>query len=288
VIRPADPLPAAWLHETVARALAEDLGAAGDVTSAACLPRDVRGQGYVEAREPGVLYGVEVVEAVFAQAAPGSRVTWSLGDSQTFAAGALLAEVEGRVGDLLTAERTALNFLQRLCGIATLTRRYVEAVAGTAATIVDTRKTTPGLRALEKAAVRAGGGRNHRFGLSDGVLLKDNHLIAAGGIAPAIQAARAHVHHLLKIEVEVTSLEQLEEALTAGADAILLDNMSVEQMAQAVARVAGRVPLEASGGVNLDTVRAIAATGVDFISVGRLTHSAPALDLSLELRTASV
>jgi len=276
-------IPRQWLRETVARALAEDLGAAGDVTSNACVPLGAEGQARIEAREAGVLYGVEAVEEVFAQVGSGCRFRWDTQDGQAFLAGSIVGSVSGPTREVLTAERTALNFLQWLSGIATLTRRYVQAVAGTRAVIVDTRKTTPGLRLLEKAAVRAGGGRNHRFGLSDGVLIKDNHLVAAGGIRAAVEAARAHAHHLLKIEVEVTSLEGLEEAIAAGAEAVLLDNMTVAQMAEAVRQAHGLVLLEGSGGVALDTVGEIARTGVNFISVGKLTHSAPALDLSLEL-----
>ena len=272
----------AWLREMVRRALAEDLGP-GDVTSQACLPADLVGRARIEARQAGVMSGLAVAEEVFRQLSAAVSFRALVAEGETFPAGARLAELEGPVRDLLAGERVALNFLQRLSGIATLTRRYVEAVAGTKAVIVDTRKTTPGLRLLEKAAVRAGGGRNHRFGLSDGVLIKDNHLVAAGGIRPAVEAARAHAHHLLRIEVEVTSLEGLEEAIAAGAEAVLLDNMTVEQMAEAVKLARGLVLLEASGGVSLETVGAIAATGVDFISVGKLTHSAPALDLSLEL-----
>jgi nicotinate-nucleotide pyrophosphorylase (carboxylating) len=276
-------LPRDWLHETVARALAEDVGAAGDVTTDACVPYSGEGPARIEAREAGVLYGLEVVEEVFVQASPGCCFRWDTEDGQAFPAGWIIGSVWGPTREVLTAERTALNFLQRLCGIATLTRQYVQAVAGTRAVILDTRKTTPGLRLLEKAAVRAGGGKNHRFGLSDGVLIKDNHLVAAGGIRPAVEAVRAHAHHLLKIEVEVTTLAGLEEALATGAEAVLLDNMTVAEMAEAVKLARGLVLLEASGGVSLETVGEIARTGVDFISVGKLTHSAPALDLSLEL-----
>ena len=276
-------LPRDWLHDTVARALAEDLGDAGDVTSRACVPLSQEGTARIEAREAGVLYGLEVVEEVFLQTCPDARFHWDTRDGEAFPAGRVIGSIQGATRELLTAERTALNFLQRLSGIATLTRRYVQAVAGTRVVILDTRKTTPGLRLLEKAAVRAGGGRNHRFGLADGVLIKDNHLAAAGGLRPAVEAVRASAHHLLKIEVEVTSLAELEEALAAGAEAVLLDNMTVGEMAEAVQRAHGQVLLEASGGVSLETVGAIARTGVDFISVGKLTHSAPALDLSLEL-----
>jgi len=271
-----------WLSELVRRALEEDLGP-GDVTSTACLPADLSARARLEAREPGVLAGLAAAEEVFRQVNPAIAFRPRLRDGDTFAAGERLVDLAGPARDLLAAERTALNFLQRLCGIATLTRRYVEAVAGTGAVIVDTRKTTPGLRLLEKAAVRAGGGQNHRFGLYDGILIKDNHIVAAGGLRAAVKAARASAHHLLKIEVEVTRLADVEEALAAGADVLLLDNMPVAEMAEAVRRVGGRALVEASGGVNLETVAAIARCGVNFISVGRLTHSAPALDLSMEL-----
>ena len=272
----------AGLREMVRRALAEDLGP-GDVTSQACLPADLAGRARIEARQAGVMSGLAVAEEVFRQLSAAVSFRALVAEGETFPAGARLAELEGPVRDLLAGERVALNFLQRTSGIATLTRRYVEAVAGTRARIVDTRKTTPGLRRLEKLAVCAGGGHNHREGLYDGILIKDNHLRAAGGVAPAVQAAREGAPHLLKVEVEVTDLAQLQEALVAGAEVILLDNMPPALMAQAVALTAGRALLEASGGVTLDTVAAIAATGVDYISVGRLTHSAPALDLSLEL-----
>lgn len=271
-----------WLSDLVRRALEEDVGP-GDVTSEACLPATQPGRTVIQTREAGVLSGLEAAREVFRQVNPEITFTALRAEGEAFAPGDRLAELAGPVRDLLTAERVALNFLQRLCGIATLTRRYVEAVAGTGARIVDTRKTTPGLRRLEKAAVRAGGGYNHRFGLYDGVLIKDNHVAAAGGITPAVQAARSAAHHLLKIEVEVERLEQLEEALAAGADAVLLDNMTPAEMAEAVKVTAGRALLEASGGVRLETVAEIARTGVDLISVGRLTHSVPAVDLSMEI-----
>jgi nicotinate-nucleotide pyrophosphorylase (carboxylating) len=197
--------------------------------------------------------------------------------------GELLAEVSGRLAPILTAERVALNLLQRMCGIATATRRYADAVAGTKARILDTRKTMPGLRILDKYAVRAGGGANHRFALYDGVLIKDNHIAAAGGIGQAVRRVRERIPHTLKIEVEVRDLAGLEEALAAGADAVLLDNMGLDEMARAVQRVAGRVPLEASGNMTLERVREVAETGVDLISVGALTHSASAADISLNV-----
>jgi nicotinate-nucleotide pyrophosphorylase (carboxylating) len=213
---------------------------------------------------------------------PEVRQDWLKGEGDTLGRGEVVCRLEGRSRSILAAERVALNFLQRLSGIATLTRRFVEAASSHQAKITDTRKTTPLWRALEKAAVLAGGGANHRFGLYDAILIKDNHIAAAGGIAKAISLARQGASHLMKIEVEVTDLAGLEAALAAGADAVMLDNMDLEAMAEAVRRVAGRVPLEASGGVNLTNVREIAATGVDYISVGALTHSAPAVDLSLE------
>ena len=267
--------------DLVAQALAEDVGP-GDITSLACVPAEAQARAAIVARVPGVLAGLEVAREVFRQVSPEITFTALQAEGEAFSAGERLIELAGPARELLTAERTALNFLQRLCGIATLTREYVEAVAGTSARLVDTRKTTPGLRAVEKAAVRAGGGHNHRFGLYDGVLIKDNHLRAAGGITAAVTAARAAAHHLLKIEVEIDELEQLEEALASGADAILLDNMTPAQMVEAVRRTAGRALLEASGGVSLATVAEIARTGVDVISVGKLTHSAPAIDLSME------
>jgi nicotinate-nucleotide pyrophosphorylase (carboxylating) len=271
-----------WLAELVRRALEEDIGA-GDITSSACLPAGQTARATILSREPGVLSGLEVAREVFRQLNGEIEFRALREEGAAFGAGDRLAEIAGPVRDLLTGERVALNFLQRLCGIATLTRRYVEAVAGTRARIVDTRKTTPGLRRLEKAAVRAGGGHNHRFGLYDGVLIKDNHLQAVGSLTAAVQATRAAAHQLLRVEVEIDRLDQLEEALAAGADIVLLDNMAVPDLAEAVRRTAGRALLEASGGVSLETVAAIAATGVDIISVGRLTHSVPAIDLTMEL-----
>jgi nicotinate-nucleotide pyrophosphorylase (carboxylating) len=206
-----------------------------------------------------------------------------LSDGATFSVGDVIAQLSGPAADLLAGERVALNFLQHLSGIATLTKRFVEAVAGTKARIVDTRKTTPGLRLLEKYAVRAGGGHNHRLGLDDGVLIKDNHIVAAGGVAAAVTRARADAPHTVKIEVECTNIAQVDEALLAGANAILLDNMSLAEMTDAVGRIGGRAVVEASGGVTLDRVVAVAQTGVDLISVGALTHSASAVDLSMRV-----
>jgi len=269
-------------------ALAEDL-AAGDVTTEACVLPEARGSGRLVAREPCVLSGTSVAREVFRRVDPDT--TWSVAreEGALLQAGDTVARVEGRLASLLKAERTALNFLRHLCGVATQTRRFVEAAAhGGAATVrvVDTRKTTPGMRSLEKAAVRAGGGVNHRFHLGDGVLIKDNHLIAAGGITAALERARAHAHHLLRLEVEVEDLAGLQEALDAGADAVLLDNMSPAEVALAVRLAAGRVLLEASGGIDLRTIAGYAATGVDLISVGALTHGAVDADLALDLDQA--
>lgn len=268
--------------QIVAVALAEDLGP-GDVTSEVCIPADRKAQGTVLAKQAGVLSGLAVAAECFRQVDPQITLTPRKQDGESFAAGEVLAEVVGPARSLLAAERVALNFLQQLSGTATLTAEFVRLTAGTKARIVDTRKTTPGLRLLEKAAVRHGGGYNHRYALYDGVLIKDNHIAVAGGVTAAVQAARAKAPHTLRIEVEVTSLDELAEAIDAGAEIALLDNMPPEQMSEAVALASGRLLLEASGGVRLETVAAIAATGVDLISVGALTHSAPAVDLSLEI-----
>jgi nicotinate-nucleotide pyrophosphorylase (carboxylating) len=265
-------------------ALAEDIGA-GDVTTAATIPAAARASGVMLAKAAGVVSGMEVAAAVVHRVDPMVRFTPLVNDGDRIADRQPLAEVEGLAASLLIGERTALNLVQRLSAVATLTARFVAAVAGTNARIVDTRKTTPGLRWLEKAAVRHGGGANHRFNLADGVLIKDNHLAAVGGadrVARAVAMARARAPHGLKIEVEVTTLAELEEALAAGADIVLLDNMDVPTMAEAVRQTAGRALLEASGGVTLERARAIAETGVDLISVGALTHSAGSLDISLE------
>lgn len=272
--------------QIVAVALAEDIGP-GDLSTAACIPPDQRSTGEFLAKQEGVLSGLYVVAEVFAQAGPDCHLQTLAQEGDAFSAGDVLARVEGPTGQILSCERVALNFLQRLCGVATLTRRYVQAVAGTRARIADTRKTTPGLRILEKAAVRAGGGSNHRFALYDGVILKDNHIAACGGIRPAVERTRASIPHLVKIEVETTNLEQVKEALAAGADVIMLDNMTPAEMAQAVALIGGRALVEGSGGVSLETVAEVARTGVDLISVGKLTHSAPAVDISLELHASA-
>ena len=266
-------------------ALAEDIGG-GDVTSMLTVPVERYVRGTILAKAPGVISGLEVAGEVFRRVDPTTSFTPLVADGDPVAAMTSIASIEGSARALLTAERLALNLLQRLSGVATITARYVAAVRGTKARIVDTRKTTPGLRSLEKAAVRHGGGHNHRFGLTDGVLIKDNHLAAIGGknrVACAVSLARQGAPHTLRIEIEVTTLDELAQALEAGADVVLLDNMDVAALQRAVALADGRALLEASGGVTLETVAEIAATGVDLISVGALTHSAPALDISLDL-----
>jgi len=275
-------LPDLLIEPVVRRALAEDLGRAGDVTAQACIPEGARMRAVFAARKAGVLAGIDCVRLAVLAMDPDASVDLKLRDGDAFVAGAVLAEVEADARAFLAAERTALNLLGRLCGIATLTRAYVEAVVGTKARIADTRKTTPGLRALEKHAVLCGGGVNHRFGLDDAILIKDNHVAVCGGVGEAVRRARASVGHLMKVEVEVDGLDQLDEALAAGPDVIMLDNFTLPMLREAVARTAGRITLEASGGVNLETVRGIAETGVDVISVGALTHSAPALDVGLD------
>ena len=276
-------LPDILIEPVVRMALAEDLGRAGDVTAQACIPEGARMRAVFAARKAGVLAGIDCVPLAVLAMDPKASIALKLCDGDAFQAGAVLAEVEADARAFLAAERTALNLLGRLCGIATLTRAYVEAVAGTRARIADTRKTTPGLRALEKHAVLCGGGVNHRFGLDDAILIKDNHVAVCGGVGEAVRRARAVVGHLMKVEVEVDGLDQLDEALAAGPDVIMLDNFTLPMLREAVARSAGRITLEASGGVNLETVRGIAETGVDVISVGALTHSAPALDVGLDV-----
>jgi len=268
------------LDRIVRASLAEDLGS-GDVTTNATVDERATGTAVLVTRAPGVVAGLDAVEAVFRVLDPEVEVERFVEDGDVLPGPAQVVRVSGSLRAILTGERTALNLLGRLSGVATATRRYVDAVEGTGVAILDTRKTTPGLRALEKHAVAAGGGRNHRFGLDDGVLVKDNHLAATGSIGAAVERLRIVTD--LPVEVECDTLEQLQEALAAGADAILLDNMSLDELRQAVVLTDGRARLEASGGVTLETVRAIAETGVDEISVGALTHSAPALDVSLEL-----
>ncbi|MDQ6807127.1 MAG: carboxylating nicotinate-nucleotide diphosphorylase [Actinomycetota bacterium] len=268
------------VREAVARALAEDVGA-GDVTTAATVDPGARARALITQKAPGVVFGLDVTEATFSALDPQVR-SERLAPEGEWREGGPVVRLEGSARAVLTAERTALNFLQRLSGVATVAAQYVRAVKGTGARILDTRKTTPGLRVLEKAAVAAGGARNHRAGLYDAILIKENHVAAAGGIGEAVRRARA-VAPGLPLEVEARSLDEVEQALAAGAPWILLDNMSIPELREAVVHVAGRAELEASGGITLETLRSVAATGVDFISVGALTHSAPALDFSLIL-----
>jgi nicotinate-nucleotide pyrophosphorylase (carboxylating) len=279
-------LPARLVETAVAAALAEDLGSEGDITTDAIVPAEAKGEAAIVARQTGVMAGLDLAEAAFRTLDPHIRFVRVVLDGDTVASGGTIATVAGRTRAILTGERTALNFLGRLSGIATLTASYVKAVEGTAARIACTRKTTPGLRALEKSAVRAGGGVNHRFGLYDAILVKDNHIAAAGGLSKALERLIPRRGHLVKIEVEVETLDQLKEALEFPIDAVLLDNMDAETLRQAVKLVAGRVTTEASGGVTLETVRKIAETGVEVISVGALTHSPRNLDSSLEWKNS--
>jgi nicotinate-nucleotide pyrophosphorylase (carboxylating) len=267
----------------IKNALAEDIGS-GDITTRCTIPADHRSEGTILAKSDAVVAGLPLVPFVLEAAGGDVSLTLSASDGMRVTAGEIIARLSGNTRTLLAAERVILNLMQRLSGIATLTGRYVDAVLGLPVKILDTRKTTPGLRALEKYAVRVGGGHNHRFGLFDAVLIKDNHITASGGVAEAIRRAKSCAPHMLKIEVEVGTLDQLRVALDCGADVIMLDNMSAETMREAVKIAAGRVPLEASGNVTLSTVRAIAETGVDYISAGSLTHSASAADISLKIK----
>ena len=271
------------LDSVISAALQEDLGF-GDITTQAVVSPNMKARGEFVAKQDFILAGWPVVVRIFHHVSEKIAIESSCRDGDAVAKGIVFGNLSGPATRLLSGERVALNFLQRLSGVATLTRQFVEAVSGTGTSILDTRKTTPGLRALEKYAVRMGGGRNHRFGLSDGVLIKENHITAAGGVAEAIRKARAAIDHLKKIEIEVTTFEELNQALDAGADAILLDNMKPGQVREAVQQTSGRVPLEVSGGIHLGNVREYALTGVDFISVGALTHSFKSADISLELK----
>lgn len=276
------PLDDILVRPIVDHALAEDLGRAGDITGQACIDPDARLSVVWASRQDGRVSGLSCARLSLAALDPTATFEVVTPDGADAAPGAILARAEGNARAVLAAERTGLNLLGRLSGIATLTRAYVRLVEGTGATIVDTRKTTPGLRALEKYAVRCGGGVNHRFGLDDAILIKDNHVAACGGVGEAVRRARAHAGHLVKVEVEVDGLDQLDEALKHGPDVVMLDNFSLDDLKTAVRLAKGRAVLEASGGVNLTTVRAIAETGVDVISVGALTHSAPVLDIGLD------
>jgi len=268
------------LQKLVARALGEDVGT-GDVTTAATVPEDARARALITQKAPGVIYGLDAAEAVFEQLDPDAAFERLAREGEWRERGPV-AQVDGSARALLTGERTALNFLQRLSGVATLTARCVHAIDGTGARVLDTRKTTPGLRALEKAAVAAGGGTNHRVGLYDEILIKENHAALAGGVGEAVRKATAHAPGM-PLEVECRSIAEVDEALAAGAKRILLDNMTTDELRAAVRHVDGRASLEASGGITIETLREVASTGVQFVSVGALTHSAPALDLSLIL-----
>ena len=270
-------------YEPIVRAaLIEDVGA-GDITTESCIPEDARSVAVLLAKSPGVVAGLDLARCAFQLLDPGVRWEPMVADGAVVSGNReTLARITGLSRSILTAERVALNLMQRMSGVATLTARYVHAVAGTNARIIDTRKTTPGLRALEKYAVRVGGGVNHRIGLYDSVLIKDNHIKAVGGIRQAVSAARARTGHTVKVEVEASTLAQVEEAVACGADIILLDNMDCATMSKAVSLIAGRAVTEASGGIMESTVAAVAATGVDTISVGALTHSVPAMDISLD------
>jgi nicotinate-nucleotide pyrophosphorylase (carboxylating) len=284
--RPPLPAEATWLP-LVERALAEDLGP-GDATSQAVLAPDAKGEAVIEARQELVVCGLAVAEAVFRKVDPEVHFHAERQEGEALGPGKVLASLHGRVISLLAGERTALNFLGRLCGIASQTRRYVEAVAGTGVAIVDTRKTLPGWRVLDKYAVSVGGGSNHRMGLFDALLVKDNHVAAAGGVAAATRAARAGAAPHLHLQVEVESLEDARAAADAGADSLLLDNRSPQEIRRIVVELGGRIRLEASGGITLDNVRAYAETGVHRISIGALTHSAPVADVALEMRPCGV
>ena len=272
------------IDQAVQRALDEDLGRAGDITSIATIPEATQAHAIMIARQAGVIAGLPLAVAVFQKLSPDISIQPHYRDGGAVAAGVHVLTISGPARAVLAGERTALNFVGRLSGIATLTADYVRHTAGTKLRVCCTRKTTPGLRALEKYAVRCGGGFNHRFGLDDAILIKDNHIAVAGGVRPVLERARSHVGHLVKIEIEVDTLAQLREVLdTDLADVVLLDNMDIATLGEAVKLAAGRVVLEASGGVTLDSIRKIAATGVDYVSSGALTHSAPNFDVALDI-----
>jgi nicotinate-nucleotide pyrophosphorylase (carboxylating) len=279
----SDQFDAAGLDRLIAAALAEDIGT-GDVTTTSCVPEDAVSTGRFTTKASGVICGVGVLTRLFAVLDSRVHVSVHLGDGAHVRRGSVIAEIEGPARSILTGERTALNFLQHLSGIATKTDEVVRSIGGYHTQIVDTRKTIPGMRVLEKYAVRCGGGKNHRFGLSDGVLIKDNHIVAAGGIRQAVEAVRKNAPHTLKIEVETENILQIEEALEAGADIIMLDNMTIPEMSMAVKHIAGRAITEASGNMGDRDLREVAATGVDYISIGALTHSVKALDISLRFK----
>ncbi len=276
-------LPRLIVEEAVKAALLEDWGRAGDLTSQATIPAEATATAVIAARKPGVLAGLALAESAFRLTDDAINFETVAADGDRLENGTVVARISGPARAILSAERVALNFLGHLSGVATATARFADLIAHTSADIVCTRKTTPGLRTFEKYAVRCGGGSNHRFGLDDAILIKDNHIAVAGGVAQAIEAAKAFKGHLVKLEVEVDTLEQLKEALACGPDVILLDNFDPDRLREAVAITAGRVPLEASGGIEADTVKAIAESGVDLISSGWITHSSPVLDLGLDI-----
>ncbi|MEQ1752897.1 MAG: carboxylating nicotinate-nucleotide diphosphorylase [Micropepsaceae bacterium] len=278
------PLPAIIIEPAVRAALLEDFGKAGDITTNATIPASATARAILSAREPGRIAGMGVATSAFRLMDPAIRITVEIPDGADAGIGDTIATIEGLARPILSAERVALNFLGRLSGVATATANLVKLTAGTKARVICTRKTTPGLRAFEKYAVRCGGGFNHRFGLDDGILIKDNHIVAAGGVTNAITAARKTAGHMVHVEIEVDNLEQLQEALKAGANSILLDNMSPEKLSEAVKLTGGRALLEASGNINASTIAAVAATGVDLISSGAITHSAKCLDLGLDFK----
>ncbi len=282
-LAPLDPIA---VRRAVEAALAEDLGRAGDITSAATIPASAVARVVIAARQTGRLAGLQLAEAAFRSLDPAISFKAEVEDGARLTAGEVIARIEGPARAVLSAERTALNFLGHLSGVATETARYADLIAHTRARICCTRKTTPGLRIFEKYAVRCGGGSNHRFGLDDAILIKDNHIAVAGGVEAALRGAKSSAGHLVKIEIEVDTLEQLDRVIAEGADVVLLDNMSPAVLREAVERIDGRMLAEASGNVSLDTVVAIAESGVDLISVGRITHSAPTLDLGLDVAVA--
>jgi len=270
------------IDRLIEMALAEDIGP-GDITTAAVIGPGDRGEAAIVAKQPLVAAGMDLVKRVFAAVDPAVTVTAKVTDGDEVGVGRTMAELSGPLAGLLTGERTALNFLQRLCGIATHTRRFVQTLGAGRARLVDTRKTTPGWRVLEKYAVRVGGAANHRMGLYDGVLIKNNHIAAAGGIAACVEKVRSRVHHLVKIEVEAASLEEVGQALDAGVEVIMLDNMDLDQIRQALDLIKGRALVEVSGGVTIETLNVLGQTGVDLISAGALTHSARAMDISMRI-----
>jgi nicotinate-nucleotide pyrophosphorylase (carboxylating) len=280
MIAPLNPI---LVQQAVEAALLEDLGRAGDLTTQATIPADAEARAIIAARKPGVIAGLDLARAAFHRLDERVRFEAVVEDGSRVAPGDVVARIHGPARAILTAERVALNFLGRLSGVATATSVFADAIAHTRAKVADTRKTTPGLRVFEKYAVRCGGGSNHRFGLDDAVLIKDNHIAVAGGIAPALRAAKAGVGHLVKIEIEVDTLAQLDEVLAEGADVVLLDNMTPDQLREAVRRIEGRMIAEASGNVSPATAAAIAESGVDLISTGWITHSSPVLDLGLDI-----